>query len=344
MKVVILGHLLSEKDYKKLPFGKFIPLFVLRWIVSLIPDNKKFVVSSHYDILGKTDGYVVSMGLTPKQMMNWPRERVRKIMLSAVLHAQNKLKCDLLMLGALTAPVAAAGLWLREQPELTLKINTGNTYTAAISIMEAEETMRLAGMSRDKIKLAIVGAAGVIGGAITRYFNDLDYDLILIERDMEKFDRIKPYLKGDKYLLSEKIGDVIGADIIITATAHPEALILPEHLKKNAIIVDVAEPPDVVEDIDKKRPDVIHVDGGRVKWKKVDLKVDFGLPKNVGFACITEALMQALENDNNDYIGTVEMDHLKKTIEWGKKWDFPMADFTCFNTPIPLEKFNPEKR
>jgi predicted amino acid dehydrogenase len=339
MKVAILGHLLTKKEYRSIfPFGKYLPLSLMEWIISILPDKKKSMLISHFNILDKAEGYVVGIALTSEQIMKWDKERVRKIILDAILYAQNKLGCDLVMLGALTAPATSAGLWLREQPEVKLSITTGNTYTAAIAIEGAEKAITLAQLKNPK--MAIVGAAGVIGEAIVKYFNANDFDLILVEREMDRFERLEPQLKGDNYVLTDKIADIVKADIIITATSHPEALIIPGYLKHNAIVVDVAEPSDVVADIEEKRPDVISIDGGRVKWEKVNIKFNLGLVKNVGFACMTEGMMQALENDHHDYIGSVDMEHLKETIAWGKKWDFPIADFTCFNKEIPFKKFN----
>lgn len=340
MKVAILGHLLTRKEYRYLfPFAKWLPLSLVEWFVGIVPDKKKFMPVSHFSIFDKAEGYVVGIAITSANVMGWDKERVRKIILEAILYAQNELKCDLVMLGALTAPATAAGLWLREQSEVKIKITTGNTYTAEIAIEGADKAMKLAGLQKDKIKMAIVGAAGVIGEAVTKHYNSLGFDLILIERELSRFKSLEPYLIKGKYVLSDKVSDIINADIIITATSHPEALIVPEYLKKNAIVVDVAEPSDVVDDIEERRPDVISIDAGRVKWDKVDIKYNLGLPKHVGFACITEGMMQALENDNNDHIGSVDMEHLKRTAIWGKKWDFPLADFTCFNKIIPLEKF-----
>lgn len=340
MKVAILGHLLTRKEYKHLfPYAKWLPLPLIEWFISIIPDKKKFMPVSHFSILDKAEGYVIGIAITSRHVMTWPKERVRKIILEAVLYAQNELKCDLVMLGALTAPATAAGLWLKEQPELKIKITTGNTYTAAIAIEGADKAMKLALMEKDKVRMAIVGAAGVIGEAVTRHYSKEGFNLILVERDVARFKNLEPRLTKGKYVLSDKVSDIIDADIVITATSHPEALIVPEYLKKNAIIIDVAEPSDVVDDIEERRPDVISIDAGRVKWDKVDIKYDMGLPKHVGFACITEGMMQALEEDYSDHIGSVDMDHLKKTADWGRKWGFPLADFTCFNKKIPLGKF-----
>jgi fatty aldehyde-generating acyl-ACP reductase len=339
MKVSILGHLLTKKEYKRLvPFGKYIPLPILEWFFSLIPDSKKIVKVSDFDILGKADGCAVGILLTAEEVMR-DRERARKLVLDAVLYSQDKLNCDLVMLGALTAPITSAGLWLKELPEVKIAITTGNTYTAAISIEAAEKAMELRGMKKEEIKMAIVGAAGVIGEAITRHFNEKGFNLLLIEREMDRFDKLITKLTGGNYALSKDISDIINSDIVITATSHPESLIVPEYLKKNAIVVDVAEPPDVVDDIEERRPDVICIDGGRVKWGDFSLGTYFGLPKGVGFACMTEGIMQALEGDKKDYIGSIDMEHLKETMNWGRKWNFPIADFTCFNKRISLDRF-----
>lgn len=339
MKVAILGHFLTKKDYKRMvPMGKYIPLFLLDWFFKMIPDEKRYMCVSEFDIMGKARGCTVGILLTSEEMMK-DKGRAREIVLDSILYAQNKLGCDLAMLGALTAPVTSAGLWLRENPEVKLAITTGNTYTAAISIQAAEKAMKLRGLEKGKTKMAIVGAAGVIGEAITRHFNKEGYDLLLVERDLERFERLKPKLVNDNYVLTENISDIIDADITITATSHPESLIVPEYLKKGALVVDVAEPPDVVPDIGEKRPDVISIDGGRVKWGSFNIGFGIGLPRGIGFACMTEGIMQALENDKSDHIGSVDMEHLKETMAWGRKWNFPLADFSCFNKPIPLEKF-----
>ena len=320
------------------PCGKYIPMFLLEWFFKIIPDNKRFLKVSEFNIFDKAEGCLVGILLTSEEMMK-NKERARNIVLDSILYAQNELKCDLVMLGALTAPVTSAGLWLRENPEVKLAITTGNTYTAAISIEAAEKAMRLAQMEKEKIKMAIVGAAGVIGEAITRYFNEKGFNLILVERDMERFERLKPRLLNDKYALTDNLSDIVNADIIITATSHPESLIVPEYLKRGAIVVDVAEPSDVVDDIEEQRPDVISIDGGRVKWGSFNVGMGIGLPRGVGFACMTEGIMQALERDKKDYIGSVDLEHLKETMDWGRKWNFPIADFTCFNKPISIDKF-----
>jgi len=345
MNFVILGHLMKKEDLKTFfPLGKYLPLNMIEKIVSFLPAKKSFGVASHFKVFNKAEGWFVGIALTPTQMMTLPKEKVREKILEAILFSQEKLKAELVMLGALTAPLTSAGKWLVENPKVKLNITTGNTYTAAISIEAVEKVLELTSLDLSKIKLAIIGAAGTIGEAITKYFNQKNANLILIERNDEKFERLKPSLIGNNYKLTSNLAEIINADIIITATSHPTALINPEFLKENAIIIDVAEPPDVPSNILDIRPDIICIDGGRVKWNNIDVGIDLGVPKNVGFACMTEGIMQALEERRENYIGSVEMEHLKETQEWAKKWGFELADFTSFNKPIPLERFKKFKK
>jgi len=343
MKVAILGHFLSKEEIKMIfPFGKYLPASFLFFLMNIYP--KKFTLAAKFDILGKAEGYTLGIHLTSEQVMNLPKEKVRKIILDTILFAQDKLGCDIVMLGALTAPATAAGLWLREQKQVKVSLTTGNTYTAAVAIQATEKAMDLAKLDINEIKIAVVGAAGVIGEAVVKYFDAKNANLLLIERSLDRFDRLKPSLHGDKHELSADLKDLLKADVVITATSHPEALIMGDMLKKNSIVVDVAEPSDVVSNIEKIRPDVICIDGGRVKWEKVNIGIRFGPPKHVGFACMTEGMLQALEQDKRDYIGSVDMNHLKETITWAEKWGFEIADFTCFNNPIDLKKFESIKK
>ncbi|MCK9577871.1 hypothetical protein M0R01_00035 [bacterium] len=345
-RVLILGHLISDKSLKEVfkignfNIGKYLPMWFMKWALTW----EDFTVMTHFDVLGKTDGYFIAVRLTAQQMMSMPKEKVREKILNAIKYGQDKLGCDLVMLGALTAPLTSAGAWLREQPELRISITNGNTYTVAIAIQAAEKAMELAELNPSEIKLAIIGSAGVIGEGITKYFNKKEISLILIERSMDRFERLKPQLIGEKYELADDIAKIKNADLIITATSHPDAIINSDLLKENAIVVDVAEPPDVSPEIEKTRPDIISIDGGRVRWDNIDFGFNFGAPEGVGFACMTEGLMQALENKKEDYIGSVTMEHLAQTIEWAKKWDFGPAPFTSFDKPIDITRFKKIKK
>jgi fatty aldehyde-generating acyl-ACP reductase len=340
MKFVILGHLMGGEQLKKFfPLGRYLPLKLMEAVTASLPAKKSFIVASHFHIFDKAEGWLVGLTLTPQQVKNLSKERVRKKILEAVFFSQEKLGAELLMLGALTSPLTSAGLWLTENPKVKLKITNGNTYTAVISIEAVEEAVRLADLNLSQITIAIVGAAGVIGEAITKHFSQKDVHLILVGRTMEKLERLKSSLTGQNYVITNDLTKIIQADIVVTATSHPTALIRPEILKKNAIVVDVAEPSDVPSNIAEMRPDVICIDGGRVKTEGVDLKMNLGLPKDVSFACMAEVILQALEEEKKNYVGSVDLSHIEETQKWAEKWGFELADFTSFNQPVSVVRF-----
>ena len=304
---------MKREDLKRFfPLGRYLPIQLMESFTAFLPARKSFAIISHFQIFNKAEGWMVGLALTPQQMITLPKEKVRNKILGAVLFSQEKLGAELLMLGAYTSPLTSAGLWITENPRVKLNVTNGNTYTAAISIETTERAVEWAGLNLSEIKMAIVGAAGAIGEVITKYFNRKGVNLILVERTEEKFERLEPYLTGQHYKLTCNLAEIIHADLVVTVTSHPAALIRPEFLKENAIVVDVAEPPDVPSNIGEVRPDVICIDGGRVKMGGIDLGVDLGAPKDVGFACMAEVILQALEEKRENYVGSVDLNHLKE--------------------------------
>src|SRR6056297_965140 len=316
MKFAVLGHLMKRSDLRKfIPLGRFLPVKVMEGMTSILPAKKSFQIASEFTGRNEAKGYLVALPLTPYQMKNLSKEKVRNKILEAVLYAQNELGVELIMLGALTAPLTSAGIWLKEHPKVNVNLTTGNTYTAEIAIEAVHKAANLANLDLSKIKIAIVGATE------------------------ENFKRITPFLKeNNNYELTTNLEKIKEAEIIITATSHPDVLIHPPLLKEGAIVVDVTEPSDLPSDIEEKREDVIAIDGGRVEWGDIDLGPQVDLPSNNGFACIAEGMLQALEEEKGDHVGSIELEHIKTVKKWADKWDFKLADFTCFNKPIPLEK------
>lgn len=339
-KLIVLGHFLDkEAVYRTLPLARFFPYSWVEAILWHLPARFSFLVVSHFDIIGKAEGYIIGVALTARQMNSPKKEVVRRKLLAATLYAQNKLSCDFLMLGALTAPATSAGLFLTEHPEVKLNVTTGNAYTSAITLHSVYKAAEMAKLNLADLTIAVVGATGTIGEAVARILEDKARQLILIGRDSDKIERLKNKMKGNNYTATIDLNEISKADIIVTATSHPEALIDPKILKRKSIVIDVAEPSDMPKDFELQRPDVINIDGGRVKWPNFDPKFNLGAIRNVGFACVTEGLMMTLENNREHHVGSIDLDYLKKTEEWGEKYGWTVADFTSFNKPVALSKF-----
>jgi fatty aldehyde-generating acyl-ACP reductase len=178
--------------------------------------------------------------------------------------------------------------------------------------------------------IAIVGAYGVIGEAVSKILVPMFRHAILIGRRKEKFKILEKNLPGDFQTTTEM--KTKEADVIVTATSHPDALLQSGHLKKNAIVVDVSQPPNLSYEMCQRRPDVYRVDGGLVDFPFITGIPGMAPGKN--FACIVEVIMQAMQNERENHVGSIELSHLKKTEQWARKYGFTLNELTNFGVPL----------
>lgn len=297
-------------------------------------DVGKFVVSPEYKING-TKGYALAIRYSPIEMMNLPKERIRKSILNASIFAQENLGVDVLQLGALTTSVTNGGLWLLDKKGYDGYLNHGDSYTAAVTCQSVEKILNELSIDPLNLNLAVVGSYGIIGEAVSKILVSKFKFSKLIGRRSEKLKELSKNITGNFETSLEL--DTKSSDVIITATNHPTALLNENHLKKNAIVIDVSQPPNLSSNVCKKRPDVIRIDGGYVDFPKSSHISLPGMPKGKMFSCIVEVIMQAMENEKKNHLGSIDLNHLKKTIEWGKKYDFRLKELTNFGEVLKYE-------
>ena len=113
---------------------------------------------------------------------------------------------------------------------------------------------------------------------------------------------------------------------------RPDALLQSEHLAKDAIVVDVSQPPNLSLRVCQQRPDIHRIDGGLVDFP-VQIVIP-GMPQGKNFACIAEVIMQALENERKNHVGSIDLSHLRKTEHWAKKYGFILKELTNYGQRI----------
>jgi predicted amino acid dehydrogenase len=314
MKFATIGHFLIHEN---------INMFPKSWT------HENLIVSPELDVNG-TKGHITGITLTAQEMMNAPLEKVRKIILDSAVLLQDEFGVDLIQLGALTTSVTSGGEWVVQQKEYTGFVNHGDSYTAAVTCQATLKALTLFQKSPSDQVLAIIGAYGIIGEAVSKILVPQFRHSILIGRRQEKFKKLEENIKGDFETTVEL--KTKEADIIITATSHPTALLQSEHLRKNAIVIDVSQPPNLSFDICKHRPDVCRIDGGLVDFP-VKIVIP-GMPPGKNFACIAEVIMQAIENEWKNHVGSIDLNYLRKTEKWGKKYGFALKELTNFGRLI----------
>jgi len=314
MKFATIGHFLDEKNMKQFPES---------WIYG------NLVVSPELNVRG-TKGYITGLILTARQVMELPRDVVRKYILDATVFLQNTFDVDIIQLGALTTSVTDGGVWVAQQKEYKGYVNHGDSYTAAVTCQAVSKVLRFFNKEPSDQIIAIVGAYGVIGEAVSKILVPQVHHAILIGRRKEKLKDLEKNVDGDFETTVEL--KTKEADVIVTATSHPDTLLQSEHLRKDAIVVDVSQPPNLSLDMCKARPDVCRIDGGLVDFPFITGIPGMATGKN--FACIVEVIMQALENEQENHVGSINLIHLRKTEKWGKKYRFTFNELTNFGTAI----------
>lgn len=314
MRFATIGHFLDKNEVNQFPES---------WV------HGDLVVSPELNVYG-TNGYITGLTLTAREMMQLPRELVRKHILDAAVFLQNEFGVNIIQLGALTTSVTEGGRWVAEQKEYKGFVNHGDSYTAAVTCQAVLKALQFFDRQSSGQVVAIVGAYGVIGEAVSKILVPSFHHAILIGRRKEKFKELENCLEGDFETTVEM--RTKEADVVVTATSHPDALLLPEHLAKDAIVVDVSQPPNLSSVVCSQRPDVHRIDGGLV-----DFPIITGIPgmaAGKNFSCIVEVIMQAMENEQENHVGSIDLAHLRKTEDWGKKYRFTFNELTNFGRTI----------
>lgn len=294
------------------------------------------------------DGCVVSVPMTARQMMEHRAIASQKILNAAVF--SKKTGAQIIGLGALTSSFSKGGLDLIGKVDVN--ITTGHAYTAYNVTKNIFELCDILSLDKKKITVAVVGAAGSIGSTssliLARYgFTNLL--LIDLERKLNFFEGLSVDLKKlnseINVSFSHQVRDVISADIIITATNSPEALIKADDLKAGAVIVDDAQPSDISEDV-YERNDVLVVSAGVVHTPNIETHFDFGLvDKFDNFCCLAELLiLSAHKWDNHYVINRATLASVDQMAEWGAELGFHLAKFQNLRGLISVEKLSEIKR
>lgn len=345
MKFAFIVHLRTFEDLiYTLPIPKsFIPFLKLLKPIILplfwkLKEGKGFLVKSKFHAEEGIEGYILLIWLTGEQIMDGGKaHKVRNRILEAVLYAQNSLGCQIIGLGALTASVTDAGEWLTRQPEVKAAITHGDSYAAAVTIQGIQKLCQQIKLDFSQARVAIVGATGIIGQALAFQLSPiLKEKLLLIGRNLKKLKVLQWQAgAGNNPRITTNIKEMQFADIIITATSWPGALLNGEHLKKGVIIYDVSQPQNIHPSVLEKRPDISVIDGAYIAvppyiedfwWMSLSI--------GITFACMAETIMQALEWDLGNHVGQIDPEFLKETLRRAEKHRFRHAPFTSFGKII----------
>jgi len=268
----------------------------------------------------EAEGWLITIGGTPKQMLAHSPEFTYKRLLQAARMAR-RMGAQIMGLGAFTKVVGDAGVTVAKKADIP--ITTGNSYSASGALWAGADAVRRMGLIKiepgEKIaaKTMVLGASGAIGSVCCRLLAKAFDEVILAGRNTAKLlalqqsileetpgVKLKITTKADRYL-----GDM---DVIVTATSGAGKKILDiTRVKPGCVITDVARPLDLSPEDVAKRPDVLVIESGEIELPGNPEMKSIGLPKKVVYACLAETIVLALE-------GKYEIFTVGREIEWEK--------------------------
>jgi len=294
----------------------------------------------------EAEGWLISVGGTPREIMNHSPEFTYRRLLDAARVAR-KLGAQIMGLGAFTKVVGDAGLTVARRAPLP--ITTGNSYSASGALWAAHDAMLRLGLvapphdhQKVKFKAMVVGATGAIGSVCARLLAMVAEEVYLVSPETAKLLSLKGSILKEtpdaKLFLSSRTDRFIaGMDMIVTATSGAGKKILDiTRVKPGCVITDVARPLDLPPEEVARRPDVLVIESGEILLPGKVQMGNIGLPPNVAYACLAETIVLALEGRFENYtVGrSIEWEKVREIYKLGLKHGMRLAAISGVNGPF----------
>ena len=328
------------------PFFRFLPDGAVEKIGEM---KSPFVMSDIKGIRSKTgattEGWFVALPLTPEMMVKTlPIEKVYERIVQCAKVAEEQ-GAKLIGLGAFSSVVGDGGVTVANRSPIG--VTTGNSYTVATAIEATLQACGLLGVDLPSATLAVVGATGSIGKTCARILSRQFGRTILVGRDEERTAALAAGMPNAE--ATTDVARIREADAIVTVSSAGKDLVMPEHLRPGAVVCDVARPRDVSVRVSKERPDVLVIEGGIVRVPgEVDFGIDFGFPAQTAYACMSETMLLALEDDPSLFNFTlgkeVSVEQVDQIGALAKKHGFGLDRFRSFERVVTQDAIDRAKK
>ncbi len=328
---------------KKYPIARYLPETVIAaGIRRLSPSVVSHITGIRSESTGEeAEGWFIGCPLTPRQLLALPHEVVYKKLIQCGKIAED-LGAGIMGLGALTSVAGDGGITVAEN--LNIAVTTGNSYTVATAVEGAKRGAEMMGTPIAEATVAVVGAAGSIGRTCAILLAREARNIVLVGRNAAKLEPLADELRAMQQAevrVTDNIAEGLrDADLIVTVTSAVDAIIEPEHLRRGAVVCDVARPRDVSVRVAKERKDVLVIEGGVVGVPgDADFHFNFGFPPKTAYACMSETILLALDGRYESFtLGKeVSVAQAEETQRLADKHGFRLAGFRSFEAAVTDE-------
>lgn len=287
------------------------------------------VTGARSEATGKEiEGWLVACPFTARQMLQMSPPVVYKKIVQTGRMAE-RLGARILGLLAFTSVIGDGGVTIAQR--LHIPVTTGRSLTVAVTVEALERAARNRGIQPESAVTAVVGATGTIGSACAEWLAPAVAELVLVGRQDARLAQVAARVRAAgarRVRTSTRIEDIGEADLVLSATNTARPVIQPEHLKRGAVVCDVARPSDVSPRVARERDDVRIVEGGVLDVPgEVDFGFSFGLPPGQAYACMAETMVLAMEGRYESYsLGKqVRMEQIREIAQLARKHGFRIS-------------------
>lgn len=330
----------SEPDIKKKR-----PALV-QGVMTWFPPFKRATVSGIRSETGaEVVGDMILVSLLPGQILTLNSSFVLDKIIEAGKISQD-LGDSIVGLGAYAAQIGHKGAIIAK--ELNIPVTTGSSYTIAVAIEATLEACKTLDIKIPGSQVCVIGATGSIGNICSKMFASYrPKKLVLVARNLARLKSLEESIKQNwpdvEVAIELNIYKAVkDADIIITSTSTPSALLDVEVLKKGTVICDVSRPRNVSEEALRLRDDILVIDGGIVQPPgEVDFHFSFGLPPGLAFACMAETMILTLEERFESFSlgGNISLERVEEIRRLAKKHGFKLARMRSFDREVSSSQF-----
>jgi len=332
-----IGHLMGQKVGIGGRLGRRL---VPEWLTPLLWKGLrlccKVVVCGRCVVSEEVEGFVIGLPMTAAEMVAGPRKQVMGEIVDAVLFAREKLGCSVVGLGAYTAPLSLNGKAVADDPRINCAVTHGDALSAASAVAAVRRAADLRGLDIERSTVAVVGGYGLVGRAAAILTGELNpAGMILTGPNSGKLRKVAAEMAGyrGKVACSTDNRSAGEADIVVLCTTATGDVIGPGDLKQDAVVIDMAQPPNMSREVCCRRPDVLRLDGGFLHTG-IAPGFEMGPPAGVTLACFTETMLLAMAGDRDHHVGPVDIGYARLIWKRAVESGYDLAPFTSFGKPV----------
>ncbi len=339
---IFIVHPRNEADVpRRFPFARYLPDRFIRLLLPFLwPVAGPKITGLSSKKGDPMTGIVFFCPLTAEQMFADPKRARKKIRRTVTV--ADKLSPNVIGLGGLIPPILRDS-WESLDP-VSAVITTGRVFTAVLVVEDLKRAVRNVGMEFKEAKVAVLGAAGLIGSLVTKLIAPRVGSLLLIDRRMNALENLARDLDPGttpSLAITSEFGRLNEVDFVVAVTNAFRPPLLDTHFKPGTVVIDASQPPNVAPTILEARKDVLVLEGGIARIPGMQCPFDFGfLHPDELFGCLAEAIILCWAGTGRqDVEGKSTLEFAAQMQKIAQEIGIVPADFRSFGSLVAASRF-----